>query len=186
MSVDIGGATVAISTTLNMGNASTPVKVTSSGYIQKPSQPCFIAVGTGDWIYPPDVTWNKLTINSALLNVQSCYNTTLSRFTAPVAGVYFFTGEAYILKDGNSINYYCHPLFYVNGSNIMFNPSNAPFYRIRGHGQSNGGGCYLTGRISQTYRLSVGDYVEYYLYTNSASTMRYYPPQTRFTGVLLG
>ena len=50
------------------------------------------------------------------VNTNACYSAALSRFTAPVAGSYFFQASCYFLKDGANDGYYLHPMFWINGS----------------------------------------------------------------------
>jgi C1q domain len=187
MGIDIGGNQITQASSVLTINTGASMRMLSAGGVSRPQHPQFIAIGTGtDWVYiTPDGQWNKMPFANVTVNVGSCYSGALSRFTAPVAGSYFFQASVYLLKDGANAGYYWHPLFYVNGlpGGGTVNTASAN-YRLRGYGQNTA--TYSDSDIRQVYQLAAGDYVEHYLYSTGAGGNRYYGPQSRFTGFLLG
>lgn len=71
--------------------------VDSSGRITTPNQPAFRV--------KPDATYNNIAQGAGVpfktieFDKNNNYNTTTSRFTAPVAGVYFFTAAVYVMTN---------------------------------------------------------------------------------------
>jgi hypothetical protein len=187
MGLDIGGNQITQSSSVLTINTGASMRLLSAGGVVRPQQPQFIAYGTGDWTYLlPNGNWNKMPFAGAQINVNACYNASLSRFTAPVAGAYFFQACCYLLKDGANNGYYFHPLFAVNNAlgGGTVNPAYGN-YRLRGYGQNIG--TYLDSDVRQIYQLAAGDYVEHFVYSSGdANGNRYYGPQCRFTGFLLG
>lgn len=194
MGLDIGGNQITQASSVLTVNTGASMKILSAGGVVRPQQIQFTAVGNPalGWVYlaPPESSWNKMPFTTATINVNGCYNTSLSRFTAPVSGWYFFqAGNGHLLKDLVSDGYYFHPMFWVNGS-ASGGVVNTAYgnYRLRGYGQNIA--TYNIGHITQLYALNAGDYVEYYLYSNGgwngANGNRYYVPYGRFTGLLLG
>jgi hypothetical protein len=187
MGLDIGGNTITQASSVLTINTGKPMRLLSSGPVMRPNQCQFIAEGTGGaWVNLSN-GWTGLNncFQSASLNVNGCYNTTLSRFTAPVAGMYFFQYcGAHYLKDGANLSYYWHPVFAVNSSQATATASGNINYRLRGHGVSIA--TYDDGSISQIYKLSLGDYVEIWVFSNGSPLNRIYPPYQKWYGILLG
>ena len=188
MGLNVGGNLITRSAsvlTINTGSASMTMR--SAGGVVRPKQVQFQAYNPAgsQWILLGDGVWTKLPFPSTAVNINSCFDTVNSRFTAPVTGMYFVQASAYLVKNNANNGYYFHPVFGVNGalSGRLVNPS-YPNYRIRGYGVSIG--TYCDGHITQVYELIAGDYVEYFLYTSGGGNSNYNPAHMRFTGFLLG
>jgi hypothetical protein len=97
------------------GNATTKMKIDSSGRVIKPLVPAFLAYHqASDLTYIPGQT---LSYPFTLYNIGNHYNTSTSTFTAPVAGRYLFSINA----NGDwSGSYAGIPRAYwkINGSNV--------------------------------------------------------------------
>ena len=151
-------------------------------YSQIPNNPIFIAGVASDpgWITLVTNTWAKASMNctTTTINRGSNYNTSTTRFTAPLSGRYLFIWNGY----GRSTGYY-HPAFCINGDLGFVNRRGTAWKpRIRGHGyQSN----YDTNaQFEDILKLVAGDYVEVYHF--GGGTAQLYPYFCQFMGVYLG
>jgi hypothetical protein len=138
------------------------------GYYENAGVPAFVAGSASDpgWVNPGGSgTWSKINnyATTTVYNRGNHYNTSTTRFTAPVAGPYWFSFTTYLYTDS-----YVHPIFSVNGtltSNLI-----GTQYRIRGHGMV--ANYAQDAQIEEVIGLSAGDYVEAYWY-NSGSCFSY-------------
>ena len=72
-------------------NNTTAMTVDSAGRILTPTRPAVQARGANEAY----VTTNPVPFPTAEVNVGSCYNTSTYKFTAPIAGVYYFYASVY-------------------------------------------------------------------------------------------
>lgn len=186
MGLDIGGNTITqASSVLTINTGSATMNLLSAGGVVRPKQCQFQAIGNQSLTYVNMANdWNKMPFPTVITNVNGCYDTVNSRFTAPVAGLYFFQASCWLLKDGASDAYYWHPMFGVNGGVGTKTVNGLPSYRIRGHGWPQAG--YEDSHVTQVYELAAGDFVEHYVYSTGSPVNRYHAPYQRFTGFLLG
>jgi hypothetical protein len=151
------------------------------GYYNNVNIPMF-AAGSGStadpgWLSITDSTWTKVNgyCNTVSINRGSCYDTSATRFNAPISGPYLFIWHCYCYQN----NYY-HCSFGVNGSTTTRHGANTK-YRIRGYGYYAG---YATdSQIEEVVYLQAGDYVEVFHY---GSTAYYYPSHGQFAGIYVG
>ena len=124
------------------------MRISSEGYVTKPKQPSFVArAGAGR----NDVT-GTITFTScdSAWNVSSSYDTSNSRFTAPVAGWYHFGGQAGYKETGDNYNV----KFMVNGA-YQFEVA-----RVIGGSDDDAWITHSGWSWCQIYKLAKDDYVE--------------------------
>lgn len=137
--------------------------IDSSGRVTMPYQPAFSAIngaGNNGVAYPIPFT-------TAVTNVGGYYNTSNYRFTAPVAGTYFFMHNA--MSNGG----YNRTRYKVNGSyvgNEFFSP--------------NVGYANFVGNIILT--LAVNDYVEIFNDVQASGQGDIHNDYRAFSGFLIG
>lgn len=148
------------------------------GYYLNSGIPGFIAGSSSDpgWITLGS-GWNKINNYSSTTsyNKGGHYNTSTTRFTAPVNGPYLFVWNSYMYQSS-----YFHPQFAVNGD-VVTRRGSTP-YRIRGHGKV--ANYNQDSQMEEIINLIAGDYVEAYCY-NGGSTYNY-PYYSIFGGVFVG
>jgi hypothetical protein len=178
-----GSLHLAVNNENNQNNA-TPadarLTIDSAGRVTMPYQPSFHAFRTtGNFTVTSG--WLKIPLNSASgtgHNIGNHFNTSTSRFTAPVSGVYNLAA---------SVNYYGVSSGYLMWATLWKNGSSyGGLFGTRYY--SGGGGDIDTTVVGDLY-LSVGDYIEVYGYTDdpsgggSGSTAGHW---NYFTGHLVG
>lgn len=134
------------------------MRISSSGYVTAPYQPAFTVSGGTN----ASGTVNPVIMTNVFLNRGSNYNSSNGRFTAPVAGVYFFSASVDPLAGGN-----VSTQFYKNGVYI-------PDLR-----------CYANNAdssqaVSAAIPLAVGDYV------TVATNAGFEGSLSQFSGFLIG
>lgn len=109
------------------------------------------------------------------------FSTSTGRYTAPVAGNYYFHSSTYYAIDSNSASGYIHYQLARNGNQAWNNGRIA--YNIYGHGElaTYSDGINVSGIIS----LGVGDYVSVFPYWGG-TIGRLYGAYTLFCGYLIG
>ena len=81
-----------ISQISSLGNSGvTGITIDSGGRVLMPTRPQFQARGNNEAY----VTTNPVPFPTAEVNIGSCYNTSTYKFTAPIAGVYYFYASVY-------------------------------------------------------------------------------------------
>jgi len=139
------------------------MRIDSSGRVTMPYQPAFSAYGNNQSVLVnTDV---DATLPNEEFDAGNNYDTSTSRFTAPVSGRYLFTGTVQYNGIGQS-----HIVFRVNNSFVN-------------NGWTNGGSTESATQ-SRILNLAAGDYVNMRLYSNQAGATN--GQRTRMTGCLLG
>lgn len=140
------------------------MQIENNGIITTPFQPAFCAVlGTNQ-----SYTGNnpaKVALSYTEVDIGSNFNTSTSRFTAPVSGIYLFTAAVMYQSSSGA-----HCNIYKNGSAV--NDGWLDFGSANASSQS---------RVMQ---LSAGDYVELYAYNPSTTILS--NNRCRLTGFLIG
>lgn len=143
------------------------------------------APDTGAWVSLTTSVWNTIPFNytsgGGYTNVNSCYNTSTYRFTAPWNGIYMFKMHLYIYAPNGTYGWYIHPQFAVNGSVGARRPYTTP-YRMRLFGIPASYGHDTD--CCELINLVAGDYVQVMLYTNGST--QYYSPYCAWAGSYVG
>tara|TARA_R100001015_G_C4545475_1_gene108536 strand:- start:287 stop:781 length:495 start_codon:yes stop_codon:yes gene_type:complete len=152
-------------------NNTTAMTVDTSGRILTPTRPAFQARGSNESY----VTTNPVPFPTAEVNIGSCYNTSTYKFTAPIAGVYYF--YAYVYFKCTATEY----------SNIQFSKNDSTDYESSAGSlfATGGGSVYGTHPTIAVLSLSASDTIKVAFHS---STGDYYngEDESVFGGFLLG
>lgn len=150
------------------------MRISNTGLVTKPYQTYFNVRASTNQGVAGDA---KITYDTIVCSVGGNFNTSTSRFTAPVAGVYVFTLSNSVISGG--IHTY-HALYIkVNG-----NSTSDVNYRFRGAANSCTGQWFGIGGSAQL-NLAANDYVEIFGYTDN-TTMTLQSSEIRWQGYLQG
>jgi hypothetical protein len=166
------------------------VRFDNAGRPINPNQPSFYASGNGGWFYlnsfPSNASgggWREL-INGWAWQVEQQGGSNMAsngRFTAPVAGYYYFYAQTYMYNDSNSSNGYTHFNIGRNSSIFTGNTGRAP-HTIYAHGLP----AHLAPGImvSTTFYMNQGDYASVCPFM--APVCRFHGDHSMFAGYLIG
>ena len=144
------------------------VNVDPFGRVTKPYQPSFSAYKNGNFSAVAGAV--PVTGWTIIHNVGGALNASTGRFTAPVAGTYFFI-LSYMVTSQSTAD--TQSRWYRNGSYVV--GSNHVF-----------SATYNQVTVPLIVQLSAGDYVEPYLYSNATGPYLYTDRYTHIHGYLLG
>ena len=134
----------------------TGLEIDNSGIVTKPNQPSFGAYqNTANYLVANG--YHKMVINGTRWNEGNHYDTTNSKFVAPISGVYHF--DAHVNRYSVADDYFFTIQFYVNGSS-----------HTMGSRLYSRGGADLVASMGHTIKLDANDYVEVYTYSNDTSS----------------
>ena len=170
---------------LNFGTNSTQrMFITKNGQIQMPYQPAFIAgiaattdvsIGSGSF-----VPFNTTALSSGACNIGSNFNTSTYKFTAPIAGTYFFTYTLYYTNSGSStLN--MQPCLNFNGGYAAFTSGDA--YGLNTVTPNSAGGV-IAFSWSGLLKLAANDVVG--VSNRGGNILRIYQGHCSFSGYLIG
>ena len=150
------------------------MRISNTGLVTKPYQTYFNVRASTNQAVNADA---KISYDTIVCSVGGNFNTSTSRFTAPVAGVYLFTLSASVTSGG--IHSY-HAL-YIRVNNTSSSDIN---FRFRGASNScNTQWFGITGTAQ--LNLAANDYVEIFGYTDT-TIMTLQSSETRWQGYLQG
>ena len=152
--------------TIQHTNGTDAMTIDSSGRVLTPQRPAFHAStnGSGSASY---FTPGVVVFPHADVNVGSCYSTSTGKFTAPIAGTYYFS--ALMLSNINT-----RLFFHLRKNNSTINGTYIETVSNSGEYQSAMSDCVIT--------LAANDLVHVQLTTNDAYGSQY----CSFKGFLLG
>ena len=147
-----------------------PMYIYEAGYVTTPAQPAFYAyiLGGSYGTTNSPIAWNNVAINRG-----NCFSTSTYRFTAPIAGAYFFSFSV-LTQEGSGYQ------------EILFRKNGADYSRAQNDIQSSGN---VNLAASVIMELNVGDYVDIGSYSYNGAN--YYSgggsiPYSFWCGHLLG
>lgn len=180
MGLNIGGATLTTGTSkLDLTNQSKTMSFLNNGTVQNNNQVSFACGGATQAFITPGAGWLTMILPTIQTNIGGGLNAN-GRFTAPVAGTYYFMAGGYC-RFTASIAEYMHPIFLVNGAGTTYHGAGNN-YRIRHYGLSIGRD--EDTQINEIYQLAANDYVEFCCYFTAGAS--WYPYYNTFAGCLLG
>jgi hypothetical protein len=148
----------------------------SSGRFTVPNQPAFFA-GIGSTSDATIALNSFVPFNVTVLNTGNNFNTGTNRFTAPVAGRYFFSWQIFYTDSGGA-NYTMQTGLNINGSYINFSGGDAFVTQV--NPALSGPICF---GASAVVNLSANDVVG--IMVRSAN-IRVYQGHCNFSGYLVG
>jgi hypothetical protein len=123
------------------------LKINSGGQITMPNQPAFFVITNGAYTVGNDIVYNDVPVNRG-----SHYNVSSGRFTAPVAGLYFFSMKNLQTNTSSVIRFY----FVRNGTVLGRGSGIDGAYQLR---IENSTGNFKEQQTSVILSLNANDYV---------------------------
>jgi hypothetical protein len=125
---------------------STRMLIDSSGRVTTPFQPAFFVIANGAYTVGNDIVYNEVSVNRG-----SHYNAGSGRFTAPVAGAYFFSIKNLQTNTSSVIRFY----FVLNGTVLGVGSTLDGAWQSRFDNNNN----FKEQQTSTILNLNAGDYV---------------------------
>jgi hypothetical protein len=159
------------------GNGAERMRINSNGQVTTPFQPAFSAFRDAGSV--PGTTSSAVIVfnNATFSNVGSHYNTSTGRFTAPVAGTYYFSFSGMLDSSPNNAG---DLQMKIRKNGADFTISNPPMSGASIQGM----GFAMSGAIS----LAASDYVDVAFYASNDSSRLYANGGVfnNFSGFLIG
>lgn len=138
------GGAINFRTTTSGASLQTAMTLDGLGRVTMPYQPCFFAFKTDETSLSQG---NKIPFQSAPVNIGSHYNTSTSRFTAPIAGRYLIQAKVQFASGSSSV--YAGINLTLNGA--IYSESYSSQYTNNAH---------IVPVVCVILQLNAGDYVE--------------------------
>ena len=150
-------------------NATERMRIDKDGVITMPAQPAFHAYGGTNLIDSTNVT---IVSAGTEFNTGNHYSTSTGRFTAPVAGKYFFSFWGLLYPHGTDV------------MNIFYTKNGSQYgHLVQGGNDSN---SHTSRAGSIIMDMSANDYAELKIQRGSGSTAHAYSTQWNMCGHLIG
>ena len=157
----------------------------TTGYHLQSAIPSFKAYGPASWTEFPnaDTTYHPLVFANTAFNTGSHYSTSTGKFTAPVAGLYFF-----------NVMFYCEALSETHDDNQWFsielkkngstNFGGGEYFNLAGKG--NRGDKAQTLHITAIEPLAASDEITLSCFNYFTTRWKWYGTYSTFKGYLIG
>ena len=155
------------------------MNIDSTGVVTKPLQPAFKAHGAGSFTSVTAGSNGTMVLATVDYNIGSHYNNSTYKFTAPVAGRYFFSLSAYLQQTnviGDSTDNYFYVRFFKNDGGLN---------ELTINGYGNNGDQQQSQYHGAILNLSANDTVKAVLGAVGQNA-DYYGGHTYFAGYFLG
>lgn len=153
------------------------LQLDSSGRVSMPNQIAFcVSIPRDNYTTVASGSTVTLPFYNAVFNKGNCYNTSTYRFTAPVAGIYFFYGT--YLYQGGSASTHNQLQFVKNGVSDIFN--GGVVYSTQGSW-----GTYQKHQRSDIVSLAANDYIEMKVYHDAGVSNNVREGMCEFLGYLV-
>tara|TARA_A100001388_G_scaffold271248_1_gene249780 strand:+ start:1656 stop:2480 length:825 start_codon:yes stop_codon:yes gene_type:complete len=161
----IGTTELDLATIKDSTGTNTAMTIDSTGRVFTPARPQFYAYdGSAAW--QSLASFHQVVFPNTLYNVGNHYSTSTGYFTAPVDGLYSFSGKLYLNNTNNSSYYIA-----INGSGENY----------RYHIATENTAGDMTISFAENIELTSGQYVSVLGYTGE-----YYKAHSTFQGFLVG
>ena len=163
----------------NNSSSTNIATITNAGYLLTPNIPAFYAWQSGGVFNTITGAFGAIApvFGNTRLNINSCYNTSNGRFTAPVNGVYEF--HFGIIHRYSSAAGSLEPTFYLNGSNIS--PRGCSYSWVTGTGDHDWVHTHMM------IYMTAGQYMQCGIHACTSGTDYYYGDNLGyFSGKLIG
>ena len=161
-------STLKVSTLKDPTNSNTAISIDVSGRVTTPARPAFRVYGSSNaWTsFSSGVKVSLLT--TVDYNIGSHYNTTDHEFTAPIAGLYHFSGRFYVNNTATMSEYYLS----VDDAGLTGNL----YFASQDNDQSDSSVTF-----AETLQLTANQTVSI-----KGNSGQYYPIYCSFSGYLVG
>jgi hypothetical protein len=163
------------------------MNIDGSGRVTKPFQPAFAVRANAQTLVQsdPNSTYPKISLTNEIFNIGNYWNSSLSQFVAPVAGVYSFSG---MIRLNTFPGSYFYPTISINGTQYIDKyavAGNGPLPGLVWTGGLTPTGSFVTTNWQQLIKLDAGDVIALNFRAVGNGTYQI-DSQTVFYGYLLG